>query len=81
MQDEARMQSQPANVAAYPQFCGSWPNDEWPEDAPIYQYGCFVELCTEFPVGHRVVAEKASSNIDPVPQLSNRLSLDEDSVF
>jgi threonyl-tRNA synthetase len=45
MQNEAQAQSQQANVSVYPQFCGSWLNDEWPEDALIYQRGDFVDLC------------------------------------
>jgi threonyl-tRNA synthetase len=52
MQNEAQARSQQANVSVYPQFCGSWPNDEWPEDALIYQRGDFVDLCAGPHVEH-----------------------------
>ena len=45
MQNKAQSQIQQANIAAYPQLCGSWPSDEWPDDALIDQHRGFVELC------------------------------------
>jgi hypothetical protein len=42
-------QSQVVNVAAYPQLCGSWPGDEWPEDILFGQYADSAELCAELP--------------------------------
>lgn len=57
MQNEAQAQPQQANVSAYPQFCGSWPNDEWPEDALIYQRGDFVDLCAGSHVEHEGESE------------------------
>lgn len=38
-------QSQAVNVAAYPQLCGSWLGNEWPEDDLWEQHHNFVELC------------------------------------
>ncbi len=45
MQNEAQAQSQSVNIAAYPQFCGSRPGDEWPEDELIDQHSSFAEIC------------------------------------
>lgn len=52
MQNEARAQSQSVNIAAYPQFCGSWPNDEWPEDELIDQHRSFAEVCAGLYLEH-----------------------------
>ena len=41
------VQSQAVNVAAYPQLCGSWPGDEWPENILFEQHADSVELCAE----------------------------------
>jgi|GEM_PF-2806071 len=38
-------QPQVVNVAAYPQLCGSWPGDEWPEDDLWKPHHKFAELC------------------------------------
>lgn len=42
-------QSQAVNLAAYPQLCGSWSSNEWPEDILFEQYADSVELCAELP--------------------------------
>lgn len=42
-------QSQAVNVAAYPQLCGSWLGNEWPEDDLWEPHHNFVELCGELP--------------------------------
>jgi hypothetical protein len=33
------------SVAAYPQLCGSWPGDEWPEEVLFEPNDAFSCLC------------------------------------
>lgn len=40
---------QESSPAAYPQLCGSWLGDEWPEDAPDEQFGGRVDLRAGLP--------------------------------
>ena len=58
MQNEAQAQSQSVNIAAYPQFCGSWPGDEWPEDELIDQQYSSAELCTGLYLEHESELEE-----------------------
>jgi len=36
---------QEVSPAAYPQLCGSWPGDEWPEDAPENWHSDLANFC------------------------------------
>lgn len=52
MHDEASVQQassgnafQQFSVAAYPQLCGSWPGDGWPEDILLEQRDDLIDRC------------------------------------
>ena len=38
------------SLAAYPQLCGSWPGDDWPEEKELEPRGDFAALCACSPI-------------------------------
>ena len=62
MQKEAQAQSQSMNVAAYPQFCGSWPGDEWPEGEAMNEHPSFAEVCAGLYLEHGSEIEERGIN-------------------